>query len=287
MKRMVGPTVPRWRLGESLRTLRESLELEREDAARHLGCSVSKIQNIETGESRVNRKELEALLGELYRVADPDELAWYLELQQLGNQRSWWQRKFGKLPARLAQFLGIESAAARIEIFMITVIPGLLQIRTYAAALERAVTPQQTEDQINQQVDLRMERQVQVLEAEDRPKIWVVLDESVLHREIGGSQVMKDQLTHIERLIRDKIIELQVMPFAAGGHPGTLGSLEVYSFDEDLHSPIGYAESQGGNLYMEKAEEVDRCIETYTRIRSIALSPEESLRLLRDRAQNL
>lgn len=286
VKRMVGPTVPRWQLGEILRMLRETRELDRETAARHLGCSVSKIQNIETGESRVNKKELESLLDELYQVDDDNQRAWYLELQQLGNQRGWWS-KFGRLPAPFAEFLGIESAATRIEIFMITVIAGLIQTEQYARALERTVTPSQTNEQIDKQVQLRLERQKQVLDVEDRPSVWVALDESVLLRQIGGRKVLKDQLAHIERLSVDKIIELQVVPLAAGGHPGTLGSLEIYSFDEDLHSPIAYVESQAGNLYMEKPEEVQRCVDAYTYIRSTALSPGESLALLRERAQSL
>lgn len=283
MKRPVGPTVPRWQLGESLRRLRGNAE--QKQAAKHLGCSVSKIQNIESGQVRIVKAELEALL-DLWNVDDPEERERYMELQRLGNTRGWWSR-YGRLPTPFTEFLGIESAATQIEIFEPLMVTGLMQTRGYALALEAAVTPEQTVEQVEKQVNLRMDRQDQVLKPEDRPDIWVVYDEGVLHRMVGGPTVMREQLLHLIELSDSKAITLQIVPFAQGGYPGTLGQLNVFSFDEELHTPVGYVESQAGNLYMEKPEEIRRLITAYNHIRSTALSPEQSVKMLKQRAQNL
>jgi hypothetical protein len=149
------------------------------------------------------------------------------------------------------------------------------------------MTDDQTAEQIDRQVSLRMDRQDKVLNSEDSPDIWVVYDECVLHRMVGGMEVMRDQLIHLANLADNKAITLQVVPFSQGGYPGTLGQLNIFSFDEELHTPVGYVESQAGNLYMEKPEELSRLIKAYNHIRSTALSPEQSVKLLKQRVQSL
>lgn len=283
MKRPAGPTIPRWQLGESLRRLRDNRDPK--EAAQRLGCSIRKIHNLEAGEVRIVKTELEALL-DLYGHDDPEERQWFMELQQLGNKRGWWS-KYGRLPTPFAEFLGIESAATQIEIFEPLVVTGLMQTRQYAMAHEAGVTPGQTVEQIEKQVNLRMDRQEQVLKPEDGPEIWVVYDESVVHRLVGGSAVMREQLLHLIELSERKAITLQVVPFDQGDYPGTLGKVSIYSFDDELHTPVGYVESQAGNLYMEKPEELRRLESAYNHIRSAALSPERSVKLLKHQAQKL
>jgi hypothetical protein len=283
MKRPVGPTIPRWQLGERLRQLRGAQD--QKIAADRLGCSLRKIHSIESGEVRIIKTELEALL-DLWGHDDPEEREYFMELQKLGNTRGWWS-KYGRLPTPFAEFLGIESAATQIEIFEPLVVTGLMQTREYARAHEAGVTPGQTAEQVERQVNLRLDRQTAVLKPEDSPEIWAIYDEAVLHRVVGGPAVMREQLLHLIDLTDAKTITLQVVPFEQGGYPGTLGQLNIFSFDEELHTPVGYVESQAGNLYMEKPEEIRRLVTAYNHIRSTALSPEQSVKMLKQRAQSL
>lgn len=283
MKRPLGPTIPRWQLGESLRRLRNNRDPN--EAAQRLGCSIRKIHNLEAGEVRIVKTELEALL-DLWGHDKPEEREYFMELQKLGNTRGWWS-KYGRLPTPFAEFLGIESAATQIEIFEPLMVTGLMQTKDYARAHEAAVTPGQTAEQIDRQVNLRLDRQEQVLKPSDSPEIWVVYDESVLHRTVGGPAVLRKQLLHLIDLTDAKAVTLQIVPFDQGGYPGTLGQLNIFSFDEELHTPVGYVESQAGNLYMEKPEELRRLITAYNHIRSTALSPEQSVKMLKQRAQIL
>ncbi len=246
---------------------------------------MGKITNIETGQVGVVKSVVKDLL-DLYGINDPDERERYFELQRLGKSRGWWA-SHGQLPTTFQDFLGVESAATIIEGFELSIVPGLLQTEDYARAHEQALAPGQSNDWIERQVELRMDRRKHVLEADDRPRLWVILDESILHRLVGGREVMKEQLTYMLDQIETKICEFQIVPFSAGDYAGTLGKLDIYSFDEELHTPIAFVESQAGSLYMEKPEELRRCIDAYTYIRSTALSPEESVKLLKQRAQNL
>jgi transcriptional regulator with XRE-family HTH domain len=285
MKRHIGPTVPRWQLGILFTTLRTAAGKDQAEVAKHLSVSAGTMVNYETGKVGMTKSTVKDLL-DFYDVTDEAERERYFELQSLSKTRGWWS-SYGKLPSTFQQFLGIESAAEMIESFELAMFPGLLQTEGYARAHERAVTPSQTDEQLERQVQLRMDRQKHILEADNPPQLWVVLDESILHRVCGGPRVMKEQLEHIIGKVEERKCEIQVVPFAAGDYAGTLGKVDIYTFDEELHSPIAFVESRGGTIVMEEPDEIQRCAETYTYIRSTALSPKDSVKMLKQRVQNL
>jgi hypothetical protein len=271
MPRPIGPTIPRWQLGEQLSRLRDKARVSQAQIADRLGCSVSKIQKIEAGEVGMVRAELEAMLTE-YKVNDNRMCAELLELQRLGKQRGWWS-KFGAVPTPFATFLGLESAATKIRAFEPMVIHGLLQTEDYARAIAGTVAMTSDDEQRERQVRIRMERQDKVF-SEDPPEVWVILDEAVLHREVGGPLVMAGQLRHLLKL--PKWVTVQVVPFSNGGYPGTLGAMTIFEFEERLHTPVVYAEGQAGNLYLEKEDDLRRCNLAYNHMTASALSKQES-----------
>jgi transcriptional regulator with XRE-family HTH domain len=278
MNKAIGPTIPRWQLGEQLTRMRDEAGMSQSAIAEQLGCSVSKIQKIEAGDVGVVRAELNVML-DAYGVTDltlRDELT---QLQRLGKQRGWWS-KFGQVPAPFATFLGLESAATTIHIFEPLMVTGLLQTEEYARAVFEA-TDLFTEDQADRQVRLRIERQERVL-TNDPPLIWVILDEAAIRRQIGGAAVMARQLRKLQALSRQ--ITLQIVPFTHGGYPGLRGGLTIFEFDDKMHSPVAYVESHAGNMYMERPEELAGCNVTFRHMTAAALSKQESLTLIADAA---
>jgi transcriptional regulator with XRE-family HTH domain len=275
MPRPIGPTIPRWQLGEQLARLRDQAKILQPAAAEHLGCSVSKIQKIEAGEVGIVKGELVFLL-DAYKVTDPEMRAQLLELQKLGKQRGWWA-SFGQVPAPFATFLGLESAAATIKVFEPLVVHGLLQTEDYARAVEETCGVDAAEDRVDRQVRIRMERQQQVF-AEDPPEMWVILDEAVLRREIGGKRVMAEQLDRLVEL--SKTMTILVVPFAKGGYPGTLGAMTIFEYADDRHSPVGYAETQAGNLYLERETDYRRCNLVFNHMTAAASDRRESATLI-------
>lgn len=285
VRRHIGPTVPKWQLGFLMAGLRRAKGVDQADVAKHLGVSDSTIGNQESGKVGMTKSTMTLLL-DYYGVRDETERERYFELQRLSKTRGWWS-SYGKLPAPFTEFLGIESAAELIDSFELAMVPGLLQTGAYARAHERAITPTQTNEQLERQVELRLERQNQILEVDDPPELWVVMDESILHRVTGGPKVMKEQLEHIINRVEDQKCGLQIVPFTAGDYAGTMGTLSIYTFDGELHSPIAFVESQGGTLVMEEPAELGRCSTAYHYIRSTALSPKDSVKMLKERVQSL
>lgn len=285
MRRHIGPTVPRWQLGILFSGLRDERGIDQATVAKHLGVAAGTMVNYETGKVGMTKSTVKDLL-DFYEVTSEAERERYFELQSLSKTRGWWS-SYGKLSPAFQQFLGIESAAEVIETYELAIVPGLLQTAAYARAHELALAPNQPGEWIDRQVQLRLDRQAHILDAENPPSLWAVMDESILHRVTGGPIVMKSQLEHIIGKVEERKCEIQVVPFTAGDYAGTLGSLSIYTFDEELHSPLAFVESQGGTLVMEEPEELRRCVETYTYIRSTALSPKDSLKLLKQRVQNL
>ncbi len=280
MTRPIGPTIPRWQLGEQLTHLRESAGRTQAEVAETLGCSVSKVQKIEAGDVGVVRGEL-LLMLDLYGVSDEglrDELT---ELSKLGKQRGWWS-KFGQVPAPFATFLGLESAAREIHIFEPLMVTGLLQTEEYARAIAETCDPGLTPEQVEKQVKLRIERQQRVLDT-DPPQTWVILDEAAIRRVVGGPAVMAAQLRKLQALA--KSITIQIVPFTQGSYPGVRGGLTIFEFDERMHSPVAYVESHAGNLYMERPEELHWCNVTFRHMTAIALSKQDSLRMIAEAAK--
>jgi transcriptional regulator with XRE-family HTH domain len=275
MPKPIGPTIPRWQLGEQLARLRDDAAVSQAQIADRLGCSVSKIQKIEAGDVGIVRAELMVMLDSYGVPPDARMREDLLELQSLGKQRGWWS-KFGPMPTPFATFLGLESAATTIRVFEPLMVYGLLQTPEYARVIAQTCGAGEPDD-VDRQVRIRLERQRRVLN-EDPPRISVILDEAVLHRETGGPRVMAAQLQSLLEL--PPHISLRIVPFASGGYPGVLGSLTIFEFPKRMHSPVAYVETQAGNLYMEKEDELRRCNVTFGQLASATLSPDDSAKLV-------
>jgi hypothetical protein len=127
-------------------------------------------------------------------------------------------------PPAFREFAAYEAEAVTLWTFQHALVPGLLQTEDYArAVLERH--PNVTTDQVAERVIARLSRQA-VLERVDPPILWVLLDENVLHREIGGARIMRDQMTHLSTMARRPNITVQVIP-QVGAHVGLTGAFAM------------------------------------------------------------
>src|SRR5690606_36090498 len=136
------------------------------------------------------------------------------------------------------------------------VIPGLLQTEEYARAIDSMhtlATPSVREHMVK----IQMARQEIFWRNEADPtRLWVILDEAALHRQVGSPAIMRTQLMHL--LERMSQCTFQVVPFSAGGYPGSLGALTIFDFEEHIHSPVAYVDGHADIFYLETAKELDR-----------------------------
>lgn len=96
--------------------------------------------------------------------------------------------------------------------------------------------------------------------------LWVVMDETVLRRPIGGAQVMRDQITRLMEATALPSVRLQVMPFAAGPHPAMYGPFHIFRFPIPELPDIAYAESLVGAVYFDQRNDVSQFLEALDRM---------------------
>ncbi|MEU6314247.1 helix-turn-helix transcriptional regulator [Streptomyces sp. NPDC047014] len=131
------------------------------------------------------------------------------------------------LPSWFRAYADMEARAAYVSTFQGQLVYGLLQTEGYARAV--LGVRNQGED-LDAKLAARMDRQ-RILYRENTPLMWVVLSEAVLHQEVGGRQVMREQLAHLLMLQQREGVNVQILPFEAGAHAGQLGSFTLLRFD--------------------------------------------------------
>ena len=259
-----GPTVRRTLLGAQLRRLRDAKGVSREDAGWAIRASESKISRMELGRVGFKERDIADLLT-LYGVADTDERAALLMLAHEANKPGWWQPYVDLIPNWLQNYLDLEAAAVVIRTYEVQFVPGLLQTDAYARAVILLGYGSAGTEEIDRRVGLRMARK-QLLTRPEPPQLWVVMDEAVLRRPIGGPEVMRAQIEALEEARRLPNVRLQVIPFRAGGHAAAGGAFSVLRFPDPDLPDVVYIEHLTSALYLDGREDVDRYAEAVGRL---------------------
>ncbi len=179
-----------------------------------------------------------------------------------------------RLPAWFQQVAELETRATEICSFQTHMVLGLLQTPGYARAVLGALDQSYLEDR----TAVRLARQ-RVFEKGEPPVFWAVLSEAALHLEIGGPEVMREQLAHLLSFESNPRLNIQVLPFSAGTHPGLQGSFDVYRFSTD--PTIVYTEGYGSGHPTANPDTVRECSLRYDHLRAAALSLTDSAELIR------
>ena len=281
----MGPTVRRRRLGSELRRLREDHSIKLEEVAERLGVAASTLSRIETGKAPTKSVYLTAML-EMYGVTDPAQRQVLVDMAREGHRKGWWSVYDDVLPTGFGIYVGLEAEAAGLRSFEGEAVQGLFQTPDYARAILREVQVRDTDEQVERLVDLRMKRQ-EVLDRNPPLDVWMILDEAVIRRTIGGPGVMRDQLARLVEASRKPNVTLQVLPFSTGSHAGLRGPFSILEFTERADPDVAYVESVAGIIYLEKEREVRTAAEAFDRLRAAALSPGQSTDLIIEAAQDL
>jgi transcriptional regulator with XRE-family HTH domain len=265
-----GPTVQRLVLGGHLRRLREDAGITTERAAVVIRGSHSKISRMEHGRVGFKERDIADLLT-LYRVKEGDEREALLKLARGSSQPGWWHSYADILPHWVEPYFGLESAASFIREYELQFVPGLLQTEAYARAVIRLGTSG-SEDEIIRRAQARVSRQ-EILRRESPPKVWAVMDESALHRMIGGPTVMKEQLRHLLDMCDHPAVTVQILPFSAGAHRAMGGAFTILRYTEPDLRDVVFIEQLTSALYLDKQAEVDSYLEV---IEEVCLQAEPS-----------
>jgi hypothetical protein len=280
------PTVKRRRLAAELRRHREAASLTIDEVAERLEWSSAKISRIENSRVGVLPRDVKFLLR-TYGLSDQDE-AWdaLLTLARESRQRGWWQQYGEAVPDWFEVYVGLEAEAATIFSYDAEFVPGILQTEDYAWAVHQAQLIGASNAEIDRMVKVRMARQ-EVLRSSDAPQLWLILNEAVIRRVVGGGTVMREQLERLIEASRMPSLTLQVIPFHAGAHAAMVGSFILLGFPEPSDPQIVYVEYHSGALYLEKHLEVGRYRLMFDHLRASALPVDASRSLMARIAEEL
>lgn len=271
------PTVRRIVLGTRLRRLREAAEISRAEAGYAIRGSESKISRLELGRVSFKPRDVTDLLT-MYGVTDLAEREVFLEMVKASNEPGWWHRYTDVLADWFQDYLGLEESASRIHTYELQFLPGLMQTEDYARAIATRGWFQLASRRAENQVTMRMRRQA-LLAGSDAPKLWAIIDESVLHRPIGGRRVMLAQIEHLLELTKRSNITLQVVPFQLSGY-GAEGSFTMLRFALPELPDVVYIEHLNGALYLDKRSETELYARVFDRLTVDARTPDHTRQLL-------
>ncbi|MGW0411804.1 helix-turn-helix domain-containing protein [Streptomyces collinus] len=285
-ERRAAPTVGQVVLGKRLQELREAAGLGRDEAARVLRVASATVRRMEMAEVALKIPYVQVLLS-TYGVGE-EEAAAFVRLAEEANEPGWWQRFHDVLPDWFSLYVSLEGAARIIRSYEPHFVPGLLQTEAYAREVMEAGTIGQTgPDTVERHVSLRMERQ-RLLERDDPPHLWVIMDETVLRRPVSvRPEVLRNQLDRLLEYAERDRVTLQLAEFAAGPHPGTYAPFTLFRFGEPELPDMVFTEYLTGALYLDSREEVAAHLEVLDHMTARAASAQRTRKILREYRETL
>lgn len=273
---MAGSMLFRRMLGNQLERARKRLGLTQREVAARLHRQYTMVSRAESGTSLIGGLELETLIS--FYELDDEQGGYLLRLRELAAQQPWWSH-LGRRPEATEALLMLEAQAHRIRNFDMHAISGLLQTSAYARAINATVDIGQSEEQLDLDVSLRMQRQRRVWSS-IRLDATFILDEGVLRRKPGSSATQRAQLAML--LDPPRGATVLVFPFNAGVSPATatfnIFDLELGTSRSEMPSKGVYVEGSAAQqgVIAEEVEEVARYELAFERTKAMALPREES-----------
>ncbi|MFJ5122067.1 Scr1 family TA system antitoxin-like transcriptional regulator [Kitasatospora sp. NPDC088548] len=241
------PTVAAMLLGARLRRLRLNLDLKA--AADAAGMSASKLSRLERGQSRPQLSDVHRL-ATFYRLP-PEEAAELESLTAQANQPAWWHDYLDVTPGWLTRLMSLETVASELRAYEARAVPGLLQTEDYAKAVLAQSLGEAGRTRANRLVELRMERQRR-FSAGTTQSVFM-LDESVLHRRVGNSEVMASQLQRLIDTFDRPGTNVRIIPLDSVVAP-SLASLTHLVFQEAELAEMFYLEQPDSADYIMESD---------------------------------
>ena len=251
------------------KALREQQELTQEELGKRIGYTGSAVSAMETCAQPASDQmlvKLEEAIGGGLGVFEKARKYMLLD----------------KYPPQFKNFALMEAEAVSLSSYQTFVIDGLFQTPEYARALIGGGFPKLPDAKVEELVEARIARKALFDRVDPQPMIELILDESVLLRPIGGWEVLRGQLRSLAEDAERDNVSVQVMPIERGlrgSHAGTRGDMVLVVTKEHHH--VVYLEIEDESVLVSDPVKVAGLTHRYAKIRSQALSPDDSLSLIR------
>lgn len=272
-------TYRRRKIGDTLRRFREERGLTQGAAGRLLERSQASLSAYENGHRAIRPRDLKHILDQ-YGITDQLVRQRLLSLAGQGRQRGWWHDFEERLEPGVVDFASLEADANHARIFDPNLVHGLFQTVDYArAVITGAGGAFRAPRDLDTEVEFRLKRQ-RVLERAQPPRVSAVLGEAALRMQMGGPEVMRRQQLKLLALGECPHVELQVLPFTAGAHPGLDGAFTILNVGTDALLEIVTVHSLTRSWYVDEPADVERYSQAFDLIRELALQEPDSRALI-------
>jgi transcriptional regulator with XRE-family HTH domain len=278
------PAVARERVRRALRRARQATELTQSDVAQSLGWSLSKVQRIEIGDVTVSETDLRAMLV-LYGAVTPELMSALADDARLARRERYStpQEYRQHLPQGLRKLLQFEARAAAIRSYQPLLLPGVLQTPAMAEYIVKEAGSSLTEEQRQVRFDVRTLRRKQVIERLDGPKFFLVVDESVLERLVGGPRIMAEQLEDLAEVATRPNVHIRAVPKeeSRGAIVGMIGAFVLMTLsDDDSNDSVLYQERYPKDNIENDPDRIQPYRDAFEQLWDLSLSVEATLRLI-------
>lgn len=239
-------------IAHDLRFFREREGLSLAQMGQIMGCNRHNVSNIEHARDGWNMQEHQADRLDVH-LRLPGHFARLVRYARTAHDPDWF-----------VDYVKHEAKARVIRTFRLALFPGLLQTPEYARAL---LTGSRMVNNVEAAVEARMKRQ-EVLARENPPQVWVLLDESVLHRPVGGPKVMRDQLARLREATELRHVTIRIVSHSAGFHLGLDGSFNYLTMKR---GELAFVEAPGGGRLIHGEAEIAEFLLRWDRIGASAL----------------
>jgi transcriptional regulator with XRE-family HTH domain len=269
------PALGRRRLGAELKRCREAAGLTQQQVSREFEWHAAKVTRIEAARVAVTPRDVKDLLS-LYEVHDRDYRESLVQLARPARGRVWWADYRDILPPA-GSFITLEADASVMCNWEQAVVPGLLQTEAYMRALYSTVPPEHLRSTVDRMVSFRLNRRHR-LTADDPLTLRAVIDESVIHRRVGGADVLADQLRHLIAMSELPTVDLRILPFKSGEHPLLGTAVAILEFHDAPDLNVVYVEQfRGTHRLMKRTAEVTRCRDQFEQLTAQCLDPQRTI----------
>jgi len=260
------------------------------DAAAALEISVSTLHRYEAGQTALRAVEVEHMCR-LYG-ASPEMTEALMGLARETKARGWWHAYGDSIPRWFQFYVGLESAASRLRQFEPDLMPGLLQTKEYATAVLRLDDSKTSDEEIEQRVAARLQRQrLLYRRIPPAPQLEVILGEVALRRSLDDRGAMAEQLRHVNEVTALPNFVTRVLPLGVGLHRAAgIGSFTILEFPgtgngRDSEPPTVYSDSLTGSIYLDKDNEVAAYNSVWEEITALSLDESHSKDLIAEIAE--
>lgn len=285
-----GPAAAGRVIGENLRKLREERGLKLTDVAPQVGISAATLSRLERGLHPPKERNVVALLS-LYGVDSPRALDAMRQLLVQSEKKEWWHQFNDVLPGWMHRLVATESASTEIRTYHCQYVPGLAQTPDYARAVVSMAfsNPQEAAREVQRKVEVRLQRQ-QILHQQEPPLYSALLDEAILHRQLGSKQIFRGQLRHLLTLAEDFTrVNIRIVPFRSGASGMAPAPAVTYlKFAQGGTQELIYLEQHPtGGRYLSAPDEIEEYRRGLLALTSAAANREETVRMLEEAIRRL